>query len=216
MTKKVDLQDVKKAVDFAREMMPLFEPYIKKHGPEVVERVAERARKAADSADEARKNAFEKIKQRKDFKERQKICEEAKKRAVASSLPPIDAKEFFKNFEDNVVDHGDLRSGYMAIPGCYAIITMKSSREKDSAAYKDVFVGCSETIGFAVYSQLRGFGNVDVYADFKFNAPMKILIYPCELSKMQEKCISLVDDLQSISSYNKWEAMAAASCVETK
>ena len=127
---------------------------------------------------------------------------------MASSLPPISAKEFFENFENSVSSEADLSDGYMAIAGCYAIATMKSAREKDPSAYEDVYVGCSKSMGFSIYTQLRGFGNIDVYADFKFKRPMMILLFPCEEKDLETRYEALVRDLQAESSYNKWDVLA--------
>jgi len=127
---------------------------------------------------------------------------------VASSLPPISAKEFFENFENNVSSEADLNDGYMAIAGCYAIATMKSAREKDPSAYEVVYVGCGKSMGFSIYTQLCGFGNVDVYADFKFKRPMMILLFPCEEKDLETRYEALVRDLQAEGSYNKWDVLA--------
>lgn len=144
----------------------------------------------------------------KDKKEQQKSLEVARKKAVANSLPPISAKEFFENFENNVSSEADLSEGYMAIAGCYAVATMKSAREKDPSAYEDVYVGCGKSMGFSIYTQLCGFGNVDVYADFKFKRPMMILLFPCEEKDLESRYEALVRDLQAGSSYNKWDVLA--------
>lgn len=93
----------------------------------------------------------------------------------------------------------------MGFTGCYAILTMKSSREKDLSAYKDVFVGCGKSVGLEVYSQLRGLGNVDVYADFKFKEPMWILSYPCDEEELGSQFTNLLQALQAVDSYNKWD-----------
>lgn len=208
---KIKLQDVRNVVSIGKEFLPLMEPTLKKYGPVAAEQVSQKAKQAGKAFGGARASVAEKIQQRKESKVSKEETEKARKKAITSSIPPIPAEEFFKSFEANVSDSDDLKNGYMAIPGCYAILTMKSARENDLSKYKDVYVGCSNTIGFDVYSQLRGFGNVDVYADFKFKTPMKILVYPCDEEQIGDLFSSLVNDLQSIASYNKWEAMEAAS-----
>lgn len=57
-------------------------------------------------------------------------------------------------------------------------------------------------------TQLCGFGNVDVYADFKFKRPMMILLFPCEEKDLESRYEALVRDLQAESSYNKWDVLA--------
>ena len=76
------------------------------------------------------------------------------------------------------------------------------------SAYKDIYVGCGKSIGFSIYTQLCGFGNVDVYADFKFKKPMIVLLFPCEEEDLKTRFDSLVRDLQAMSSYNKWDVLA--------
>ncbi len=204
---KIGLGDIKNAIDFGREVLPYVEPTVKKYGPIVVEQISQKAGQAGNAVKGFQGAVFEKAQQIKDNKAHKKELEEARNRAITSSISSVSAEEFFKNFEANITDVNDLKTGYMAISGCYVILTMKSNREKDLSEYKDVYVGCSDTIGFDVYSQLCGFGNVDVYADFKFKQPMKILIYPCESDQLESRYASLVQDFQSVSSYNKWEAM---------
>lgn len=204
---KIGLGDIKKAIDFGREVLPYVEPTVKKYGPIVAEQISQKAGQAGNAVKGFQGAVFEKAQQIKDNKAHKKELEEARNRAITSSISSVSAEEFFKNFEANISDVNDLKTGYMAISGCYVILTMKSNREKDLSEYKDVYVGCSDTIGFDVYSQLCGFGNVDVYADFKFKQPMKILIYPCDTDQLESRYASLVQDFQSVSSYNKWEAM---------
>lgn len=193
----------KGAIDVIKEARPLVE----EHGPVVVEQVSQKAKQAGKVLNNARGSILEKLEQRKAASKSKKERAEARRLAVSQSLTPLDAKEFFKNFEAGVSPESDLRNGYMGVPGCYAILTMKSAREGDLTNYKDVFVGCSDKIGFDVYSQLRGFGNIDVYADYKYNAPMKILAFLCEKEELEERYIKLLDDLQAIDSYNKWDAL---------
>jgi hypothetical protein len=204
---KIGLGDIKNAIDFGKEVLPYVEPTVKKYGPIVAEQISQKAGQAGNAVKGFQGAVFEKAQQIKDNKAHKKELEEARNRAITSSISSVSAEEFFRSFEANISDVNDLKTGYMAISGCYVILTMKSNREKDLSEYKDVYVGCSDTIGFDVYSQLCGFGNVDVYADFKFKQPMKILIYPCDSDQLESRYASLVQDFQSVSSYNKWEAM---------
>lgn len=188
--------------------MPFVEPAVNKYGPALIDWGQRRGKQAADSLGEAKDSFLSKGQAIKDKKEQKKSLEVARKKAVASSLPPISAKEFFENFENSVSSDADLSDGYMAIAGCYAIATMKSSREKDPSAYEDVYVGCGKSVGFSIYTQLLGFGNVDVYADFKFKKHMIILLFPCEEKDIETRYEALVRDLQAENSYNKWDVLA--------
>lgn len=200
---KIKLQDVKKAIDIVKTTMPLIEPVVKKHGPKVAEQAGRIAHHAGNAVGDTKRSIASKLQQQKVGWEQKRASEEDKRKAIANSLPSIPADEFFENFEANVADAADLGNGYLAICGCYAILTLKSTRERDLSAYKDVYVGCSKSVGLSVYSHFRGLGNVDVYADFKFKEPMRVLIYPCEEGEMPKRCAELAESLQAFDSYNK-------------
>lgn len=204
-TPKIKLKDIQELAKIAKEVIPVVQPYIVKYAPKIAEEAQKRASNAADNGKRMKLEFLNGMEERKKSRERSKAAEEARKKTVISSLPPITAKEFFKNFESNVSDDGKLDSGYMGFTGCYAIITMKTSREKDLSAYENVFVGCGKSVGVAVYSQLRGLGNIDVYADFKFGQPMWVLSYPCDEEELGPQFANLLQALQSADSYNKWD-----------
>ncbi len=215
---KVKIQDLekvvglgRKAVDLGKDVLPMLQPVIEKYAPMVVEQVQEKADEATRNGKNAKLAFLNNRQEKKEAKEQSKASEEARRKTVASSLPAITAKEFYKNFENNVVVGSDLDSGYMGFTGCYAILTMKSGREKDLSSYKDVFVGCGKSVGLAVYSQLRGLGNIDVYADFKFNEPMWVLSYPCDEDELGPRFADLLQSLQAADSYNKWDLQSLIS-----
>lgn len=200
---KPSLNDVQKAVKAAKDVYDIVQPLVSDHVPAVKEFAARKAKDAADAAG----GAVDQLKQRKLTKEQQKQLEEEKKRAVGGSISFIDAKEFAKAFEAGIPEDGDMTRGYMAISGCYAIATLPSAKTKDVADYAEVYVGGSEVVGFDVYRQLNGFGNIDVYADFKFDQPMRVLIFPCESDQIESRVSDLRSSLQAWQSYNKWEAL---------
>ncbi len=215
---KVKIQDLekvvglaRKAVDLGEDVLPMLQPVIEKYAPMVVEQVQEKADEATRNGKNAKLAFLNNRQEKKEAKEQSKASEEARRKTVSSSLPAITAEEFYKNFENNVVDGSDLDSGYMGFTGCYAILTMKSSREKDLSSYKDVFVGCGKSVGLAVYSQLRGLGNIDVYADFKFKEPMWVLSYPCDEDELGPRFADLLQSLQAAESYNKWDLQSLIS-----
>jgi hypothetical protein len=215
---KIKLQNLQKAintgkyaVDVGKEVLPVLQPLIEQYAPKVVEQVRDAANTAAKNSKNAKVSFLNNMQLKKELKEQKKTNEENRKKAVSSSLPPVSAKEFFKNFEANMSDSSELDSGYMAFTGCYAIITMKSKGEKDLSAYKDVFVGCGSSVGLAVYSQLRGLGNIDVYADFKFKEPMWVLSYPCNEDEIGPEFAELLQNLNAADSYNKWDLQSLVS-----
>ena len=204
---KIKLQDVKNAVDLGKDLLPIVAPVFELYAPKVADQIQKKAKQVSDGAGDAKESVLKKIQQRKDGMEQKAALERDRKKAVAGALPSISAEEFFNNFEANVMDGSELDNGFMAITGCYAILTLKSPREKDLSAYKDVYVGCSKSVGLSVYSQFRGFGNIDVYADFKFKEPMRVLVYPCEEEDLEGRFASLVRNLQAVDSYNKWDVL---------
>lgn len=206
---KITLNNVKDAVNICKEVLPLINPVIKKHGPELVDQVAKKAILAGNAVEEATKSGLGKIQQYKDSKEQKKALAEARKRAVSISLPAIPADEFFRNFEANISDENDLSNGYMAITGCYAILVFKSQHEKDLSEYEEVYIGFSKSMGLDVYSQFRGLGNVDVYADFKFKKPIKVLLYPCTENELPTRYNELLESFQPYDSYNKWDLLSS-------
>ena len=129
---KIELQDVKRAIDIGKDVLPFVKPAVDRFGPALIDWGQQKVKQAADGLGEARDSILSKGQAVKDEKERQKSLEAARKKAVASSLPPISAKEFFENFENSVSSEADLSDGYMAIAGCYAITTMKSDRRRDA------------------------------------------------------------------------------------
>ena len=205
---KIKLQDVKRAIDIGKDVLPFFRTRLGVIRTRSNRLGATEGKAGSRQSGRRRDSLLSKGQAIKDKREQQKSLEAARKKAVASSLPPISAKEFFENFENSVTSVADLSDGYMAIAGCYAIATMKSTREKDPSAYEDVYVGCGKSMGFSIYTQLCGFGNVDVYADFKFKKPMMILLFPCEEKDLETRYEALVRDLQAESSYNKWDVLA--------
>ena len=106
---KIKLQDLQKvinlgknAMDLGKEVLPALQPVIEKYAPKVVEQVQEKADEAARNGKNARLAFLNNLQEKKEAKEQSKATEETRKKAVASSLPPITAKEFYRNFENNV------------------------------------------------------------------------------------------------------------------
>ncbi len=112
--------------------------------------------------------------------------------------------QFLQNWELQVSPVGMIGDGYMAFSGCYAIATYASVVKKgDFSNFKGIYIGKSENMGKAIYSDLIGLGNVDVYADVKYKQHVYILLYPCSLNKIDELEASLITALDADLSYNK-------------
>ena len=89
---KIKLQDVKRAIDIGKDVRPFVEPAVNKYGPTLIDWTQQRGKQAVDSLGGARDSFLSKSQAIKDKKERRKSLEAARKKAVASSLPPISAK----------------------------------------------------------------------------------------------------------------------------
>ncbi|MCH3968856.1 MAG: hypothetical protein PHR15_08120 [Atopobiaceae bacterium] len=74
-------------------------------------------------------------------------------------------------FEKNYMAAKDAGLEYFAIPGCYVIVLLGSPARHDAdlERYREVYVGSDDaSISEGVHRHLMGFGNVDVYADYKY------------------------------------------------
>ena len=205
---KINFETLKKVVEIGKEVCPAIQPTVQKYAPKVADQVKKGAGQVATNGKNAKNVIAGNLQQKKKSKEEHKAFDEACKKAILKALSSMTAKEFFKSFQSGISDVEGSHSGYMGITGCYAILTLKSSREKDLSAYKDVYVGRSESIGSDIYLNLIGLGNVDVYADFKFEEPMVVLFYPCEKDKLDQYYVELTQSFQAFESYNKWELPA--------
>ena len=90
---KIKLQDVKKAIDIGKDVLPFFEPALDKYGPALIDWGQQRGKQAADSLGEARDSFLSKGQAIKDKREQQKSLEAARKKAVSKSADASRAKQ---------------------------------------------------------------------------------------------------------------------------
>ena len=137
-------------------------------------------------------------------REREKMLKAARKALLDGAGNKLTVGQFLQNWELQVSPVGMIGDGYMAFSGCYAIATYASVVKKgDFSNFKGIYIGKSENMGKAIYSDLIGLGNVDVYADVKYKQHVYILLYPCSLNKLDELEASLITALDADLSYNK-------------
>ena len=195
--------------------------FIKRHGAQIA-RAAGDEQKAADwdacfssgelpSSDETAVDgngiiarARTRSQHRRSEKERQQVIADAKRDAVQMSAYMATAEEFKEN-RDKEEAVGMAPRGVLTASGCYVLVTMPSGMSKDFAEYEDVYVGAGFPLATAVYDQLIGDGDPDVYADFKYGQPVQMLLYPCDKDEMELLRASLIVDFQAYDSYNARE-----------
>ncbi len=205
---KVTASQVKDALKATKDIVEIVDDAVKlaeEHNIDVADQASKFKDKACGVLKNAKRSVGERVDQMQQSAEGKKAAEKRKEEALTRCLPPMDAVDFYKAFEDAVPADGNLENGYMNIPGYFAILTMPSSRTKDLEAYKNVFVGAGSSLGLEVYKHLFGLGNVDVYSDFKYKQPMKVLLYVCDQDRVQAEASRLCADLRAFESYNHWD-----------
>lgn len=141
-------------------------PKAKELAEEVGPKVVDAADKAGDAIADAVVKAKADAKRAHSEKEKERLLNLARENTVNSCAFESTAKAFLGACEAGKAV-GIAQGGYMAMPGCYAIILMPNVRCKNSSEYKQVYVGGSTSMGDDVYKHLVGGGNPDVYADVK-------------------------------------------------
>jgi len=225
--KNIDLKKmaktVKEAKTLADEVAPVITPIYEKYAPaakdaaqKAGQTVTDKARELSGNVEAARDglakaigDAGDQLNQMKLTKEQEKQAKKEKDRrrraVISEAQKAISAKEFIEHYEMNVELSEDGTSTYSAFPGCYVILLMKSAKAKDNLDYEKVFVWCSKNVGADIYRQLQGYGNVDVYADYKYEMPQRILTYPCKEEAMATRAAQIMEDLDALDkqkSYN--------------
>ena len=93
-TPKIKLKNIQELAKIAKEVIPVVQPYIVKYAPKIAEEAQKRASNAADNGKRMKLEFLNGMEEKKKSRERSKAAEEARKKTVISSLPPITAKEF--------------------------------------------------------------------------------------------------------------------------
>lgn len=136
--------------------------------------------------------------------ETERVILAAKQETLASCAYAHNAADFKKDY-DAASAAGVQLPVHLAQPGCFVVLKMPNPYVKDLARYEEVYVGSGMLLGEAVYEQLVGEGNPDVYADFKYKQALEILLYPCEEGQIRDLKLSLIVNLQAFASYNARE-----------
>ncbi len=168
--------------------------------------IGKAAAAAGSGAKAAAQSVGSKAKQATEDKQRERAQKEARKVVTESSSMQLSVKEFFSQRAAHNSAFG-AKADYLDYPGCFAILLMpKNAKKGDFTAYNQVFVGGSEHLGQALYDQLTGKGNPDVYADVKYQQKVYILLYPCGVDQIGELEEQLICALDADVSYNAAKA----------
>ena len=171
--------------------------------------VSETAKKVAEGATETAKGVADKATGLKEGVEQASKDRKEKKAAkirrqqqleLLAKENNLSAVEFKESYERSI----ETGFPFHKNSGCYVVATLKKPGAKlDSfASYEGVYVGVADDLGEAVFKQLTGDGNVDVYADFKYRAKSMVIMLPSnaegeDLSAKREQLIEILDANES-------------------
>ena len=144
----------------------------------------------------------EKAREASAAREELKSRDEARRVLLEGAGMRLSSNKFLENWKASATGAGE--SSYLAFPGCYVALTFgKLARKSDSANFRDVYVGGAPLVGKAVWQDLVGLGNPDVYADVKYNQDVQLLFFPCEADKIETLRQSLIVALDADVSHNR-------------
>lgn len=111
-----------------------------------------------------------------------------------------------ERFRENKVSHefASTGEGYLGYPGCYAFAVYDHApKEKGFGRYRAIYIGKSDDIGRSIADDLAGRGNVDVYADAKYEQDALLFLFPCQEENLERLHQSLIVALDADESYNQ-------------
>lgn len=138
-------------------------------GKETANGIAKKAREAAERAGESVKNAAEEHAENK-------ALSEARQQLLKSASMQKTAADFAEEWA-TATEAGLIRP--LKTPGYYVIAVYKNKPRSGALdKYDNLYVGCAQDAGASIYEHLTGFGNPDIYADFKYKQHLVIYLYP--------------------------------------
>lgn len=114
---KIKLQDVKRAIDIGKDVLPFVEPAVNKYGPALIDWGQQRGKQAADSLGEARDSFLSKGRQSKTRRSSKSHSRHPARRPWQGSLPADLRKRFLRELREQRLQrsrpqrwvHGDRR-----------------------------------------------------------------------------------------------------------
>lgn len=213
---------IKKAAPYIKDVAPAVAPHVQKavhavadKAPEAVgaqaAKVADAAKSAANKVVDTANKAGGAMHDAAEKRAQEKARKLARKTLLSGAGRHIEAQTFLKTWDDqrdlaSKLD-GPAAAGIdlYAFSGCYITVTCDGAVKKDDfSKYREVYVGKAANMGEAIHADFTGGGNPDVYADVKYKQHVYVLLYPCEVEKLDEMHASLVAALDADRSYNRW------------
>lgn len=188
------------AVGFVAEAAEKNVPDAARRGAQAV---ADKANDAGKAIGGAVGSVADRIKAVSDKKAQEKARQAARKALLDGAGIRIPAQEFMKNWktQQSISAEGP---GYLDYCGCYVIASYPQPVKKDDFThFRGIYVGRDMHVGKNIHADLVGCGNVDVYADMKYDQHLYILLYPGTPEKLDELESSLITALDADESYNK-------------
>lgn len=145
------------------------------------------------------------IKESLDASRDKKAQTEAHRKVIEHAIASMPVGRFRENEKEHEALSGGSGPGYMGYAGCYIFLVLGKGSKKDLAGYRAAYVGASSDMGASVADEIAGKGNVDVYADIKYDQGVHVLFYPCAESELERMRQSLVIALDADESYNQAE-----------
>ena len=155
------------------------------------------ARKAAKEQRQAAKS--EKLA----AKELEMLRREAKQSLLSHASSSMTYKAFVKQRNESAAVAEALGTGLFNVPACFVIATYpKFDFDNDLTDYVGVYVGSGLNAGEAIEQACSRAGNVDVYADVKFNQNVTVYLYSCTAEDLDRKQEAIIALLEAEESYN--------------
>lgn len=167
-------------------------PVVKKAGRAAAGAAGAAKDKVVEAVGDGRDKLKEKNRAAFERKQQQAAQLEARRELLACAPVVIDAE----TLRCNSGDCGDASAGqFVGFPGCYAAITYgKKFGGKHVAEYREARVFYSDSMGRSIVDDVEGRGDVDIYADAKYDQGVRFYLYPCD----EENSAKLLESLSQV------------------
>lgn len=174
--------------------------------PDAVQRagaaIGDAAVGAAGAVGAAAKKAFDPIGDALDARKETQAQVEARRVLLEGAGVRMSVERFRENKASH--EFASTGEGYLGYSGCYAFAVYEHApKEKGFGRYHDIYIGKSDDIGRSIADDLAGRGNVDVYADVKYEQDALLFLFPCQVENLERLHQSLIVALDADESYNR-------------
>lgn len=153
-------------------------PVVKKAGHAAAGAAGAAKDKVVEAVGDGKDKLKEKTRAASERKQQRAAQLEARKELLSCAPVVIDAEAL----RGNSGDRGDATAGqFVSFPGCYAAITYgKKFSGKHTAEYREARVFYSDDMGRSIIDDVEGRGDVDIYADAKYDQSVRFYLFPCD------------------------------------